>query len=354
MRSVSLIHTVLASLLWCAAVFVFAGVNFMKYESAARLLRETRIKTALVDLQKTMQLEMDKGESLAELKTAEKELLLYGQEETDLISATVFDARSGKALFDTVPSQTGRNVPDLWRKKCASTDTAFIEKEEKKEIAGIPLFNAVSERVGCLTGVYSPDAGNAVREEMMGTALSRAFRLAGIGVSVCFLVYFYGLLVSTVLTDKKSRGLTVLILCQVMLCCALYLNAKATFVSFENDLEREIAVKARLVAKLTAKKISRIIQKGVPFDSITALEAYMEQLRLDNREILFVLVTDKTGRVLYEAGKAAEAFEADSHTGKISLKEGYYNAAEPVNREKNAVGWVQIGVNERFVREKVF
>ena len=58
--------------------------------------------------------------------------------------------------------------------------------------------------------------------------------------------------------------------------------------------------------------------------------------------------------MLYEAGSAAEAFEADPHTGKISLREGYYNAAEPVNDGRSAIGWVQIGVNERFVREKIF
>lgn len=68
---------------------------------------------------------------------------------------------------------------------------------------------------------------------------------------------------------------------------------------------------------------------------------------------MFVLITDKTGRVLYESGTASEAFRADPHTGRISLKEGYYNAAEPVNDGNAVIGWVQIGVNERFVREKV-
>ena len=124
--------------------------------------------------------------------------------------------------------------------------------------------------------------------------------------------------------------------------------------SFEADLRQEIAVKSGLIASRIARQLENTVRSGVPFDSVTALEAYMEQIRQENKEILFVLVTDKTGRVLYEAGSASKAFEADGRTGKISLKKGYYNAAEPVNGTNATIGWVQIGVNERFVREKIF
>lgn len=354
MRSVSLIHTVLASLLCCAAVFVFAGVNFMKYESSARLLRETRIKAGIESLHKTIQLEMDKGQSLPALKSMEKELLLYSRNEPDLLSVTIFDSKSGKKLFDTVPWQTGKSVPEAWRKKCVSPDTVFWEYDEKKETAEIALFNAISENTGCLIGEYSVDSIRSVHEKMIKTAFSRAFRLAGISISFCFLIYFYGLLVSTVLANKKIQSAVVLILFQVILCFTFYFNYKATFFLFENDLEQEIAAKTRFMAKLVGKQVSRTIQAGIPFDGIPALETYMDQLRQANKEILFVLVTDKTGRVLYESGTAAKAFETDPYTGKISLKNGYYNAAEPVDSEKGAIGWVQIGVNERFVREKIF
>ena len=353
MRNVSLIHTVLAALLCCAVVFVFAGVNFMKYESAARSLRDSRINAGIVSLHKTIQLEMDKGYPLSELKQLEKELVLYAKDEPDLISVAVFDTKSGKKMFDTDSSQKGKSVPETWRKKCNSPDSVFTEREEKKEFFGIPLFNAIAENTGCLVGEYSVDEIASVREKMIKTAFSKAFRLAGISVAACFLVYFYGLLISTILTNKKIQTAAVLMLFQVMLGVAFYFNFKETFSLFENDLEQEIAVKTRFIAKMLGKQISRTLQTGVPFDAIPAPEVYMDQLRQDNKEILFVLVTDKTGRVLYESGKAAEAFETDPHTGKISLKYGYYNAAEPINNDKNAIGWVQIGVNERFMREKI-
>ena len=83
MRGFSFTHTVLASLLWCAAVFIFVGVNFVRYEAAFHTLRISRIEGRLLSLHKAIQLEMDKGYSLNELKTAENLLLRYGREEKD-------------------------------------------------------------------------------------------------------------------------------------------------------------------------------------------------------------------------------------------------------------------------------
>ncbi|MBR1778589.1 MAG: hypothetical protein IJ752_08430 [Alphaproteobacteria bacterium] len=352
MRSMSLIHTVLASLLWCAVVFIFVGMNFMKFEAASGALHESRIKTALTELHKTIQLEMDKGEMLAGLKTAGELLLRYANDETDLLSVSIFETKTGKVLFGTEPSALGQIVPDSWRKKCSRPNEFFTVHETDKESFGIPVQNAFLENVGCLTAVYTMQGINAVRERMIRTAFRYAFRLAAIGVSICFSFYFFSFLVSELLEHKKIQLTAVLILCQGLLLAALYFNFTAMFRTFEADLREEIASKSRLIAGQIGMLLSHAVQSGVPFDSVTALEAYMDQIRQENKEILFILVTDKTGRVLYEAGSAAKAFEADPHTGKIFLRDGYYNTAAPVNNGSSAVGWVQIGVNERFEREK--
>ena len=352
MRGFSFIHTVLASLLWCAAVFVFVGINFVRYESAFRALRTSRIEGRLLSLHKTIQVEMDKGNSLNELKTADKLLLQYGQEEKDFSSAQIVDAKNGKILFSTLPAQMGRVAPSERRARCVAPDTVFIEDNEDSELFGVPLFNALSDNVGCLTASYLKENGKDVREQMIKTAFRHAFRLSAAGVSASFLLYLFFFLTPAFPTIKKRQAFAALIALQGLLLFSLYRNVTAMFRSFEVDLRQEIAVKSRLIATRIARRLENTVQSGVPFDSVTALETYMEQIRQDNKEILFVLVTDKTGRVLYEAGSASKAFEADPRTGKVSLKEGYYNAAEPVNGVNTAVGWVQIGVNERFVREK--
>lgn len=353
MRSQHLTHAVLASFLWCAAVFAFVGMNFMKFESASRALRDSRIETALTELQRTMQIEMDKGASLPGIEKAEDYLFRYASENDDVLSVMVFEG-SGKILFSTVAAQVGMSVPTVWREKCSRPGTVFVETEQDKETVGLPVLNAFLESEGCLAAEYKTGTNEIVREKMIATVFHFAVRLALIGVAACFLICFSGMLRTFVFGGKKVRSAVVLILCAGVLFLMLQLNFSAMFKAFEQDLRQETAAKTQTIARQVKNLIERVVQSGMPFKSISGLESYLDQIRQKNKEILFILVTDKTGRVLYESGAAAEAFDADPRTGKISLREGYYNAAEPVNDVESAAGWVQIGVNERFVREKIF
>ena len=352
MRGVSLTHTVLASLLWCAAVFVFVGMNFMKYEAASRALRETRIETAMKNLGTMIQIEMDKGEALADLKNAEILMRQFVSDDPELMSVSVFDSKQGKTLFSLSGEKAGSIVPDSWRKKCVLQDTLFTEKDKKSEISGLPLFNAFLENKGCLVARYETKPYETIREEMIKTAFRFTFRLSAVGVLICFCIYFYGFLISSVLANKKVPLTIAVSFVTTLLVMMICFGFSAMFYSFEADIKKGIADKTRLIARQIGNKINHVVQNGVPLDSVTALEAYMDGMRQNNQEILFILVTDKAGKVLYESGTAAKAFESDPLTGRISLRKGYYNAAAPVGAEGAVAGWVQIGVNERFVREK--
>lgn len=349
MRSINLIHTVLAALLWCAVVFVFIGMGFMKYEAVAQSFRKSRMETALEEVHKAVLLEMDKGAALPEIKKTQEVLSHYANRESDLLSVSVFDTRTGRILFGAPSSQTGQKVSVEWQKKCASSNSFFSISENDKEIIGSSFSNAFLENVGCLIGQYTVGNNDSVRKKMVNSG----FRLAAIGVSVCFILFFFKFLISTVLVHKKIQTISILVLFLITMSFAFYFNVKAVSKAFDAELRQEIGLKSQLIAGRISSQIEQMVQNGVPFESITALEAHMDQIRQKNKEILFVLVTDKTGRVLYESGGAAEAFEADPHTGKISLRDGYYNAAEAVNSTEGVIGWVQIGVNERGVREKI-
>ncbi len=354
MRSQHLTHAVLASLLWCAAVFVFVGMNFMKYEAAARALRDSRIETALTELQRTLQNEMDKGVPLTGIKKTEGFLFHYAAENKDVLSVMIFARKTGKILFSTVAAQSGMSVPFVWREKCGQPGTFFVETQEKKETVGLPVLNSFLENEACLVAEYKTEDVDVVREKMISSAFHFAVRLALIGLLGCFLICFFRSVSVIVFADKKIRSRLVLVASLSVLATALYLNFSAMFRAFEIDLEPQIELKTQTVARQVKSVIELAVQSGVPFKSVNALEAYLDQIRQKNKEIMFILVTDKTGRVLYESGTAAKAFDSDPRTGKISLREGYYNTAESVNDTETAVGWVQIGVNERFVREKVF
>lgn len=326
----------------------------MKYEAASRSLRDSRIETALTELQRALQTEMDKGVPLTGIKKTEGFLFHYAAENEDVLSVMVFDRKSGKILFSTVAAQAGMNVPFVWREKCAQPGTLFVETQEQKETVGLPVLNSFLENEGCLVAEYKTEAVKSVREKMISSAFYFALRLAFIGVAGCFLLYFFNFVSALVFKEKKVRSKVTFVFCLFVLCAALYINFSAMCQAFETNLEPQIRLKTQTIAGQVKNMIELAVKSGVPFKSVNAMEAYLDQVRQKNKEIMFILVTDKTGRVLYESGTAAQAFDTDMRTGKISLRDGYYNAAESVNDADNAVGWVQIGVNERFVREKIF
>ncbi len=354
MRSQHLNHAVLVSLLWCAAVFVFVGMNFMKFESASRDLRDSRIETALTELQRALQTEMDKGTILPGIEKAEDRLFHYAAENDDVLSVMVFDTKTGKILFSTVAAQIGVNVPDLWREKCAAPGTVFVETQEDKETVGLPVLNSFLETEGCLAAEYKTEINKVVREKMISTSFHFAVRLAVIGVAAAFLICFYPTWSFFIFGTKKIRSIVAAVVFSGILLLMLQMNFSTMFRKFEQDLRMQTAAKTQTIARQVKNLIELAVHSGMPFKSVSGLEAYLDQIRQKNKEILFILVTDKTGRVLYESGAAAKAFDADPRTGKISLRDGFYNAAEPVSDDESAVGWVQIGVNERFVREKIF
>lgn len=355
MRSLSLTHVLLSALLWCAAVMAFVGMNFTAFETASRDLQDSRLEMALMDLQRVFQGEMDKGSQLPHLKRVEASFSHYMAGDDDVLSVLVFDARSGRILFSTVGTQIGINVPYEWREKCRTLGSVFIEKTPKKETTGIPLFNTFNENEGCLVAEHKTMATQITHDQMRKTAFSATIRLSLFGIFACAVIYIFIHFKEASFMPKRSLyKAMVLLLCLLFIGIAVPRTVSSMLLSFEEDLKPNVAAKAQVITRIVQHQIEKAVNSGIPYSSMNGVEAYLERIRNKNPEVLFILLTDKTGRVLYEAGSAARAFDSDPRTGKISLRPGYYNVAEPVNLQDVSVGWVQIGVNERFVREKVF
>ncbi len=354
MRSQHLTHALLASLLWCAAVFAFAGSQFVKYESAGNALRDAGTQIAMTRLRDRIQVEMDKGAALPEIEKVERMLIEFAAQDADVLSAFVFDARTGRILYGTAAAQTGSAVPEKWVEKCAGSRLPFVDPDEGKETVGLPLINAFSEREGCLAAEYKTAQTEQMREKMISTTLRFSVRMAVAGVLAWILIFLSGDLKGRFALNSGAARASAVVVGVLILAFCVKIGVTALSGSFENDLRPMIAAKAGIVAKNVRAQIECAVKNGVPFQSVNGLESVLNAVREQNKEIEFILVTDKNGRVLYESGEAAKAFDADRRTGRISLRDGYYNAAESVNDADGAAGWVQIGVNERFARETAF
>lgn len=356
MRYMHFTHAVLASLLWAAVVFAFVGMSFMTFDQAMKGLQESRVRLTLSALKQALQTDMDRGNAPLALNPKTEALFFhYTDEDPDLLSVFVFDRESGRILFSTSAERAGMKVPEKLAALCRSAENFVDEAEKERVRTALPLINAFNEKTGCVAAEYETYSYENGRHRMMRIALRSGLLLTLIGTAVCLLLYFARPFLATFpLIRRPVYRHLILWGSLILLLCAVPASVSGMFSSFETVLRKNIALKTQVIARRVQTQVERAVQKGIPFKSLKSAEVWLEGIRQKNPEVMFILLTDKSGRVLYEAGSAAEAFRSDPRTGKVSLRRGYYNAAEPIGMGKANVGWVQIGVKERFVREKIY
>lgn len=363
MRSFSFVHAVGLCALWCVAVLFYVGRSFIVYDVAVTGLNETRAKTALGELRAYLQFETDKGDDLIRLGGVQDKLARFVKNDKDVDSVFVFDAGAGKVIFSSRSAQVGLTVPDEWRKKCdgqrnffvedSQNGSLFDEQRKNQRVIGTPVYNAFSEKTACVAAEYRNAGLIAVRNRMAETAFSTTLKLLLIGLGCLLLLTALIRFPDKLPLKKRERNIITAAVLTASLAM-IPLTVGKMKASFENDMKPVISGKSKIILNLLRDPTEKAVAGGVPLTDISGAEAFFEQVRKNNPEILFVLLTDKSGRVLFQAGSAAEAFTADKLTGKVSLRDGYFSDARPVRLNDDAVGWIQIGINERFVRENLF
>lgn len=362
MRSASFIHTIGLCALWCIGVLIYVGRAFVVYDTAVTELNDTRAKAALSGLRSYLQSETDKGSDLVRLNGIRDRLALFVKNDRDVESVFVFDTRTGKVLFGSQSARTGGAVPDAWRKKCDGAGSFFVEEtrdenlfdgQKGKRAVGTPIYNAFNEKSGCIVAEYRNDSITKARNRMAETAFATTLKMLLVGAACLFLAIAAARYGNKIPLKPREQKLIAAVLAALLLSL-VPIGAEKMKTAFETDMKPAIDAKAKIVLGLLREPTEKAIAAGVPLTEINGAEPFFDQIRKRNPEILFVLLTDKSGRVLRESGSAAEAFAADKMTGKVALREGYFSSADPVRLNDDAVGWIQIGINERFVRENLF
>lgn len=350
MRVISVSGTVLIGFLWSVAAFAFVGHVYTAYDEAAVELRDSGVRAVLTDLRGAVQARLDAGTALQQTERLQPLVEGYAEKLGRDAAVSVFETASGKVLYGSKDAAVGTEVPFERREKCKAGGAFFWETGTRTEIVGTPVVNALGQTVGCLTVEYP--ATEDVRDQMTKNAYRAMLRLSVIGfagAAVFYLLSMYGNKFPFGCRQVWIGALTVL----AAVLCAVPTVSRMTL-SFEQDLKPVLVSKAGIVARTVKEAAEKAVSSGIPFEKLAGTDTFLAQVRKQNPEILFVLLTDKSGRVLFENGDTLQAFETSARTGAVVLKEGYFNAAEPVAVNSAAVGWVQIGVNERFVREKIF
>lgn len=337
----------ICAFLWAVTVFLFTGRVFNIFDEEANNLENERIQIQIFETRDFIQNQLDLGQSLNKLNSLPALFEKKVEQNKEMISLFVADAQNSKILFSSVKTQEGLSIP--WIDKCKIHNSFFKDVFDAKTIIGTGIFNVYNKPVGCVGAEYKTEMLEDARNKMVNTSSHYAFYLFALGCLFIFCFY----VTPTVKKYIKSYKTYLIISLSVLLLSVPHFIGEM-YIDFEKNLHPIIETKVQTISNKIRFMIQFAVEKGVPFNSIPEAETYLDNFKKQNPEIAFILLTDKSGRVLYEAGTAEAAFKSDSKTGQISLRNGYYNAAGQIIVNNSSIGWLQIGVNERYLREKVF
>jgi len=104
------------------------------------------------------------------------------------------------------------------------------------------------------------------------------------------------------LTGFINRRLFLTTLLSTLL--AAIISAVYTLTEFNIALKPRLLQKAEAVAEVVREDIELAVRVGVPFDAIRGMDLYLEETAAKYPELVYVLVTDRDGELLYRGGAA--------------------------------------------------
>ena len=347
LNQLKLSHVAFASLLWCIGVFLFVGNLFGGYERFYASLSETRREAVLSHIKQILQTQTDMGASLPRLHAAPAVLSRFSLADADISSIFVFSVPSGRILFSSKPTQAGEKVSEKAVNFCAAADSFIRAQTEGKKTLALPVLDSSNAVAGCVALQYATKSAETVRQKMTTQSVRAVARLSLAGVLLLSVLFVWARLAVSRNADharlKKSCAALAALLAAVLTIGGF----KAVPRDFQEAVKPELSAKTKTLAGILRDGLEKALQAGVPLRSFVQADAFLDAVRRENREIAFILITDDSGRVLYESGVPVKAFETDGKTGRVRLRDGYLNAAEALRAQKSTIGWLQIGVRTK-------
>lgn len=162
----------------------------------------------------------------------------------------------------------------------------------------------------------------------------------------------------------------------VLLLVSQVAMSLAAWHHFKSSMLPEMDRKATTVGSLTRSQVERALDLGIPIDQLAGADAYFDGILKENPDIGYLALSTLDGRVLHAsgidaaelqrhvsatvarmAGRASTSWNVAEST-PISAKTGdgaadFLDVAQPVLSEGTAVGVMHVGVDERFVRQRI-
>ena len=267
----------ISRLIAVAAVVAFFGIgmsgflSYFKFQSALASAAHSRMAVPAASVRSGVEAVLALGLPLANASETPALLARERTADAEIAQIQVLDDR-GRVLFTT-------DAPG------PLADTGEVR---------MPLRNSFNLRLGEVVVRYSKAASAQALMHMR----SRLLLIGATGVIGTLLLAAAGL-------TLLRRGTAATILIAVML--GMLGSTWATQRAFQEGLRPALLAKAQVVGASIGELTSKALDHGLTLPELVGVREHLEGLRQEHRELAYLALRDRGGKLLFEAGQAEEA-----------------------------------------------
>ncbi|OAN43037.1 MFS transporter permease [Paramagnetospirillum marisnigri] len=164
------------------------------------------------------------------------------------------------------------------------------------------------------------------------------------------------------MTLDRTRPLFIrlLLLALLVLVPPVALLAHGAMDDFARGLVPEMDKKAAVVGRDLASSIERAVNYGIPLDKLHGMPEFFEPVLGANREIRYLAVTDRDGRILFISGADAallapffSSADFDIAASRKALIDNFVDITQPLMFKSALIGHLHVGLDQDYVQSRV-
>lgn len=131
---------------------------------------------------------------------------------------------------------------------------------------------------------------------------------------------------------------------------------------FQEGISPELSRKGTVVGNSIKSVLVSLIDVGIPLDKMTGVEEYLDSVRSDNPDVLYVGIADSNGRLLHQHGTTTEALRTElanlpsgSNTSESNVRvvDHFYLTTVPLTHHGDIYGYLYLGQDAAFFVKKM-
>lgn len=157
---------------------------------------------------------------------------------------------------------------------------------------------------------------------------------------------------SVLFQSSNLNKFRVLLLTATAVVLSFFLLSCAALDIFRDELTPEMQKKGLTLGESINDLIVKSVDYGVPFDRLRGMDEYLDSLRKENAEVLYIVVSDNQKKILYKSDKVFQTGKTGNGNNRTNLDHAITSSHE-ISSGNNKLGTITIGMDGKYFEKMV-